>query len=218
MGVLCESLNIDTGRHRLIAFVGAGGKTTLIYGLSRELRSMGYSVAVTTTTHMGAKGRYGFAPIGVPCGDGKIKGSSPAASAKLLLDYDFVLTEADGSRRLPFKVPESHEPVLPEGAHLVVGVAGAAAAGGTFAEKCCRYPLACRYFACEPSERIGVHHLVEALNAPWGQKKGVVCDYRWVIGQGDLLDEKQRAYIRSTAGWGEEGCILSFLNGRITAG
>ncbi|MCI8319824.1 MAG: putative selenium-dependent hydroxylase accessory protein YqeC [Dorea sp.] len=207
---LMELLKIDASRHRLLAFVGAGGKTTLIYELAMELGSMGYSVAVTTTTHMGADGRYGFTPIGIPCGEGKIKGISPAAPYKLLGEYDFVLTEADGSRQLPFKVPESHEPVLPENVNLVVGMAGAAAVGRTFESMCCRYPLACRCFFCRPDDRIELTHLAESLTASWGQKKNVTCDYRYVIGQGDLLDEKQKEYIRDLAGRMGEGCILSF--------
>ena len=206
MGILCEALKIDIRKHRLIAFVGAGGKTTLIYELARELRSMGYSVAVTTTTHMGEKGRYGFVPIGVPCGQGKIKGSSPLAPKKLLAEYDVVLTEADGSRRLPFKVPDGHEPVLPEGVHLVVGIAGASAVGGTFAERCCRYPVACKHFFFFSSEKIELRHLVEALDAPWGQKKGVLCDYRRVIGQGEFLDEKQREYFKNLELYFETFC------------
>ena len=38
---------------------------------------------------------------------------------------DAVLVEADGSRRLPFKAPAAHEPVIPAGATCVVAIAGA---------------------------------------------------------------------------------------------
>lgn len=178
---LVDTLEIDVDKHRLIAAVGAGGKTTLLFELAREFREMGRRAAVTTTTHMEQKGRYGFTPIGIPCGEGKIRGVSLTAPRELLKEYDTVLVEADGSRRLPFKVPAEHEPALPEGADLVIGIAGARAVGGTFLETCCRYELACRYFGVKPEDRIEYHHLVEALNSAWGQKKNVKCDYRCVI-------------------------------------
>lgn len=183
---IIKILNIDVEKHRLIAAVGAGGKTTLIYELAYELRRQGRRVAVTTTTHMHEEGRYGFTPIGIPCGDGKIRGSSSYAPCELLKEYDTVLVEADGSRRLPFKVPAEHEPVLPENVDLVIGVAGASAVGGTFQEKCCRYELACRQFGVRPEDKIELHHLEEALKSSWGQKKNVVCDYRCVVRQGEF--------------------------------
>ena len=45
------SPQLDTHRGRAIAFVGAGGKTTAIFQLARELPP---PVLVTTTTHIGA--------------------------------------------------------------------------------------------------------------------------------------------------------------------
>lgn len=45
-------LQIHPTQDRVIAFVGGGGKTTLIYELARELESVGKRVIVTTTTHM----------------------------------------------------------------------------------------------------------------------------------------------------------------------
>ena len=37
----------------VVAVVGAGGKTTLVYRLAAEARALGRRVLVTTTTHMG---------------------------------------------------------------------------------------------------------------------------------------------------------------------
>lgn len=178
---IMEALQIDVEKHRLIAAVGAGGKTTLLFEMARELQEMGRRVAVTTTTHMESEGRYGFTPVGIPYKEGKIRGISLTAPRELLKEYDTVLVEADGSRRRPFKVPAEHEPALPAGADLVIGIAGAQAVGGTFLEKCCRYELACEYFGVKPEDRIELHHLVKALNSTWGQKKNVECDYRCVI-------------------------------------
>ena len=45
-----EALDIDLTRNELICFVGAGGKTTSLFRLARELKRCGKSVLVTTTT------------------------------------------------------------------------------------------------------------------------------------------------------------------------
>ena len=44
--------DMDISVDRVIAFVGAGGKTTLIQKMARELQENGKKVIVTTTTHM----------------------------------------------------------------------------------------------------------------------------------------------------------------------
>ena len=51
---------------------------------------------------------------------------------------DLVLVEADGSRRLPLKVPRPGEPVLPENADMILCIAGLSSAGAAASEKCFR--------------------------------------------------------------------------------
>ena len=103
-------LRIVPGKHRLITVVGAGGKTTLIYLLARELTDAGYKVAVTTTTHMQAEGRYGFRPLGIPCEDGKIKGwDDKLAGLKMQFPNQF---EGSGKKNiLENKLPEDGDKV-----------------------------------------------------------------------------------------------------------
>ena len=210
---LTECLHISLDRHRLIGVVGAGGKTTLIYLLARELTEMGYRVAITTTTHMQAEGRYGLVPVGTLCEEGKIKGFSADFPQTLLENCDVVLVEADGSRRLPLKVPAEHEPVLPKGTDLIIGVAGASAVGKTFQEACHRYERACREFLCDPDEVIRPHHIVKILNGQTGQKKGVICEYRYVINQIDVLSEKDREEMQKEAlQYSDYGCMISLRN------
>lgn len=208
---ITQSLNITPSRHRLIAVVGAGGKTTFIYRLADELKSRGLRVAVTTTTHMAREGMYGFTPLGNGFEGEKIIGFSPEVPRKFLQEYDVVLVEADGSRRLPFKVPAEHEPVLPLGVDLVIGAAGASAIGQPFEKACCRYETACRHFNCAPDEVIKAEHILASLTSDFGQKKGVTCDYRYMISQGDVLTEKQLHELQKTGRkYRENGCILSF--------
>lgn len=208
---IIEALEIDVEKHRLIAVTGAGGKTTCIYELAKELREMGIPAAITTTTHMEENGKYGFVPAGEAEGNGKIRGNGTDFPKALLKKYKVVLVEADGSRRLPFKVPAEHEPVLPEGVDLVIGVAGASALGKSFEESCLRYEIACKHPGFQAGDTIKVRHLLEALSSDWGQKKGVACDYRYLIGQAELLSRSQTEEILMEADHvTEQGCLMSF--------
>ena len=47
-----ELLQIDYEKYPVIAVVGGGGKTSLIYRLTDELLDRGKRVIITTTTHM----------------------------------------------------------------------------------------------------------------------------------------------------------------------
>ncbi|MBU6422695.1 MAG: putative selenium-dependent hydroxylase accessory protein YqeC [Chloroflexota bacterium] len=143
--------------HDVVAFVGAGGKTTAMLRLARELRARGKAVAVTTTTRIFAPEERGalldvvgrttrelrrgvlsaLARGDVPVvgraldPDGKLIGVVPASVAWLakLPAIDHVLVEADGARGKPFKAPRRGEPVIPAVATLVVIVVGIDAVG-----------------------------------------------------------------------------------------
>ena len=47
-----EQLGLDMARHRMVALVGAGGKTSTLYALARQAADSGRTVVVTTTTHI----------------------------------------------------------------------------------------------------------------------------------------------------------------------
>ena len=209
---LLDALQIDPVRHRLIAVVGGGGKTTLIYELARELRECGLRALVTTTTHMYQMGKYGFVPMGTGCGDGKIRGVKPDIPKNYLKEYDVVLVEADGSKGLPVKCPAAYEPVLPAGVDLVIGVAGAAAIGKAFSACCHRYPLACEFLGCTTQEPVTAEQMLKLLTAPEGQKKGTEdCEYRYLINQAERLSEGQREeLLRLQKEYEEIGSVVSF--------
>ena len=111
----------------LTAVIGSGGKTSLLYELAEELRPCG-TVLLATTTHIMKPPQYPFAETaeqlaaalaaeGVACA-----GSFTPEGKLTAPDFDgwqqaadFVLVEADGSKRLPAKAHETWEPVLPPG-------------------------------------------------------------------------------------------------------
>ncbi len=148
--LLRDALSVQRGD--VIAFTGAGGKTSALFRLAWELRSEGWRVLATTTTRMAASearrvplalrlservepseikrllSKHGFVFLysrDGPAGR-KVIGLSPQAISNLLdsVNSDVLLIEADGARRLPLKVPYEHEPVVPPDATLVVSVAG----------------------------------------------------------------------------------------------
>jgi len=147
---LTEALELD--RHRIISVVGAGGKTSLMFAMARELATLGNHVITSTTTKIfepsrketpflfvreGAADilnaipnvihRYGHLTLAesrLP--DKKLRGVSPKLinGLEALDGVDNILVEADGAARLPLKAPDENEPVIPSKTSLVVVVVG----------------------------------------------------------------------------------------------
>ena len=134
----------------LVAFVGAGGKSSLLLALGRELATTDSRLVMTTTTKMGPDQVPGWTDLCRTQGEvtaaldrrrpaflvGSVRPSKITGVASELVDRvfddavaDYVLVEADGARRRLLKAPAPHEPVIPSSATLVVVVANTAAVG-----------------------------------------------------------------------------------------
>ena len=140
----------------IIALVGSGGKTTLLKKMANEFRNEGKKVFVTTTTHMFAEAdtlltddaeviiqhlqRDGYVMAGVPEGE-KIKALSTETYHRVCEYADVVLVEADGSKRLPLKFPNSTEPVIPDNVDEIIVVCGLFAIGQPAKAVCHRLEL-----------------------------------------------------------------------------
>ena len=166
-------LNIGRG---VTALIGGGGKTTLLYTLTEELRKKG-TVLLCTSTHImrptqyevlerageaeisAALSAHGAVCVGEPSAEGKLGAPSLSFDALARL-ADYVLVEADGSRRLPLKAHAPHEPVIPANAQRVVLVVGADGFGKPIRDVCHRSE---RYAAlCGVSENALVTPELEA--------------------------------------------------------
>lgn len=156
-----EALQLDLKSQKVLAFVGAGGKTSCIFQLADELIQFGKRVIITTTTHMYRPKKYGvldenkekilkmleiynIAIVGIELGQAKISGVSEDTFIWLLDQADYILVEADGSKRLPLKVPNNYEPVLPPVTDEVVILAGLSGLYKPVNEVCHRYELAAK--------------------------------------------------------------------------
>lgn len=123
------------------AVIGSGGKTSLLYRLAEELRPCG-TVLLATTTHIIRPPQYPFAETATQlraalAAEGAACAGSYTPEGKLTAPAfdgweqaaDFVLVEADGSKRLPAKAHEAWEPVLPPQRRRTICVLGASAFG-----------------------------------------------------------------------------------------
>jgi molybdenum cofactor cytidylyltransferase len=147
---LTRALRITRGA--VVTFTGAGGKTTAMIRLGRELAAAGMRVVATTTTRLGmdeldrfprvvvnptpamlAAALQETSPVLVVAGqapaEAKAMGLEPEQVAALSEVADVVLVEGDGSRRLPLKAPGPGEPVVPPTTTHLVCCVGLAALG-----------------------------------------------------------------------------------------
>lgn len=166
-----QTFGLDMCKKQMVAFVGAGGKTTTIYHLAKELALLGKRVIITTTTHMFLPTEYGvlvedrdallnmlntkgIAVVGIPCGDGKMTKVSDSYLEWMKTVSDYILVEADGSKRLPIKVPDKHEPVLPIDTDLVIILSGLSCLSRPLMECCHRWHVAMEILNCQPTHTI----------------------------------------------------------------
>ena len=151
---LHQALGISSGE--VVAFVGAGGKSSAILMIADELSDAGMTVLAAPTTKMLVNEAERIGPLvtsedagelrakaeevlsggtpGVAAGaellsKNRVGGVEPDVIASLAPVADVVLVEADGSRRRPIKGTAEHEPALPDSATLVVAVGNIGAFG-----------------------------------------------------------------------------------------
>src|SRR5512145_2157330 len=85
---LRDALRVQRGD--VVAFIGAGGKTSALFRLGHELRREGWRVLATTTTRL-ARSEMEFAPLAAPL--------TPSVSAQTIREwldeYGFVFLHRD---------------------------------------------------------------------------------------------------------------------------
>jgi len=150
VGFLTDALGIKP--RAVISLVGAGGKTTLMFRLAKELSLGGNKIVTTTTTRIleptpEETGTLFIEPDEEKVKNfvrsrldqlrhitvarerlewGKLKGISPGLVDELsdLQGIDAVIVEADGAAGRPVKAPREHEPVIPKSTTVVVAILG----------------------------------------------------------------------------------------------
>lgn len=160
------------------AFVGAGGKTTLIHKQAQQYRAEGKTVFVTTSTHMFLEPdtlltddpeeiidrllRTGYAMAGIREGE-KIRALSPETYRRVCEYADVVLVEADGSNRKPVKFPKETEPVIFENVEEIVVVCGLHAIGKPLREAAHRPELVMACLGESEDTAITLEHIAKLV-------------------------------------------------------
>ena len=149
---LWGALALDAAQPPVVAIVGGGGKTSLLYRLGREAEARGLRAVLGGTTRFTRDPAGPMPPIIVEREAALAErvsealeraavvvaatsrepqhrlASLPDAVASALARIDglgLLALEADGSKMRPFKAPADHEPVIPSAATHVVAVVGA---------------------------------------------------------------------------------------------
>jgi len=173
---------------KVLALVGGGGKTSLMYCLAAGFQRMGIDAAAMTTTRIWrpddlcrtAKdclsrweaGRFALCGQDAPQA-GKLMAPEDHVYRWLLEHSGVLLVEADGARGLPCKAPADHEPVLPKECSCVLAVMGLDALGGPVGEVCFRPELVCALLGCTPEHRLTPEDAAELLLSIRGARKDV---------------------------------------------
>jgi molybdenum cofactor cytidylyltransferase len=141
-----------------VAFVGAGGKSTAMFQLARELQP---PVIVSATTHFGVwqisqadrhiiatsprpleEIEHSLSGVTLVTGEIESERTKPLDNKTMKWLRKFcgyysmpLLIEADGSRQKPLKAPDKHEPPIPDFVQTVIVVAGLSGLGKPLTEE-----------------------------------------------------------------------------------
>lgn len=181
-----DSLGLRNGSG-VVSLIGAGGKTSLMFGLARELAASGRNVLTTTTTNLFFPTR-DQSPVTlvtetvsdllaraatalkthchVSAGTrhlpdtGKLKGFSAPMIDEIRQAglFDWIIVEADGAKQLPIKASDVHEPVIPAATAAIVHVTGLDALNTPVDDTHVHRPaIFCANTGLGPGSRVDVH-------------------------------------------------------------
>lgn len=208
-----DLLELDIEKYPVIAVVGGGGKTSLIYRLSQELLSLEKKVIITTTTHMlyeperpFARGgdeeevkrlldKYGYtAAAELDEEQGKISALSEEKLLRLKDLCDVMLIEADGSRQKPLKIPADWEPAIPSFANVVISVVGLDCLGKPICETTHRMERTSEFLKKSIEAPVTEEDIVKIASSIHGLFKNVEGRvYRVYLNKSDTLKSREPA-------------------------
>lgn len=194
----------------IVAIVGGGGKTTLMYRLAHEVAAAGGRAIATGTTLFTPPPHTSSLPLIVEAdqeelvrqaiartadGGALIATTGHGSKGRLLAVATetpsrivdaapgaYVFVEADGSRGRSFKAPAEHEPVIPDGATLVVAVAGMSALGTPLDEEHVhRAERVMALTGAAAGSPVTPEIMATVLAHPLGGRKGVVAGMRFAV-------------------------------------
>lgn len=211
--------DISFDKKELISFVGGGGKTTSLFKLSKELKSKGKKILVTTTTAIYFPYKEEYDKIIIDSSSKIIEklidiknetvtiiGSRVSKENKLLgikeeiieeifnkEIFDYILVEADGSKRKPIKAPAEHEPVIPKNSYKTIGVIGLDALGTKINEENVHRPeLFCSITESRINDIIDEEKITKIIINEKGLFKGTSKESKKYVLLNKMDDEKTK--------------------------
>ena len=199
-----------------VAFIGAGGKTTAMFQLARELSP---PVIVTATTHLGLwqtsiadhhviaetpapleELEHGLQGIILVTGPAEGDRTQPINAEVLSWLHQFcgyhslpMLVEADGARQKPLKAWAGHEPPIPPFVEQVVEVVGLSGIGKRLDEESVHRPgLFSRLGGLPIGELISQEHILRVASHPDSGLKNAPAHARKtvILNQADTLERQ----------------------------
>ena len=212
-----ETLSLLSGRipRGVSSIIGSGGKTSLMHALSLILSKKG-KVLLSTSTHIYPFShceniivresdspekilslvKEGFSKENILClgaegREGKLS-KAPISFSMLESCSDYILLEADGSKRLPAKAHNEREPQIPKESKLSILVFGASALNKEIRGVVHRHELFQSLFSPALTEKtlLSKEILAEAF-----QKEGL--GDMILLNQMDSIEKKEREKLRS---------------------
>ncbi|ATW24893.1 selenium cofactor biosynthesis protein YqeC [Candidatus Formimonas warabiya] len=240
-GIFDQLFELPAGA--MAVMVGGGGKTSLINQWAREAAAAGKKTVIGPTTkifppaHLACqlllrddltdfscpiREAFKKSPIAVLGREintaGKIVGLDPGIMDRIKEKSlaDLILVEGDGAKGKPFKAPRPYEPVIPEGADLVVPVVGVDAFG---------YPLSEKHFHCveqicaitglREGDLVQEKDIAQVFLDPRGFKKNVPSGARWIPFINKVESEQDRQRARVLAGILKEAGVEKVVMGAV---
>jgi len=221
---LSHALRLDRlfANSQTVCLTGAGGKSTALFQLARELtQNPGSAIILTATTRLGAWQTsladhhivaeklddlktlplHGVTLITGEIENDKTKPVNPSIldrlrekSKELKLP---LLIEGDGSRQKPLKAPAEYEPPIPEFTDTVIVVASLTALGKPLTEEFVhRAEIFSKLSGLQSNQPISAANIIQMLNHPQGGLKNIPPHARRII----LLNQADTPELQSIGG------------------
>jgi probable selenium-dependent hydroxylase accessory protein YqeC len=223
----------------VVAIVGGGGKTSLLYRLGREAGAAGLNAVLAGTTRFtpaphdlmpplitaspavlakAVEGALKESPLVVASTGLEPKGRLGAIDAEVVDELaqlgglGLLALEADGSKLHPFKAPADHEPAVPASATHVVAVVGLDALDAPLDEEHVHRPERVRAIAGERAT-CSADVIAGVLASERGGRKGVE-DRRYavLVNKADLGEERAVALGRTIRDAGVGRVVVAALH------
>ena len=197
--LLPDALGVTRGE--MVSLIGAGGKTTTLFRLAKELRDQGCKLLVTTTTKFFKPAKPHIdrlflvddvqalldvcADLATPtiicagCGvnqEGELLGMPTQWLDRLNLDgaFDAILVEADDAASRLLKIPADNEPVIPESCQATVWIVAIKILGKPLTDEWVHRSARARELLGLPVEaRVSEEILLQLLQHKDGCLKGI---------------------------------------------